>query len=111
MVAGSILGGNLDQFVTTMSWVVGYSIDNLDWERINTDWLDGSGGEYEFTGFHKMKFGFSVDHDKEMVRVTVDVPAELEPQVELAIAIFQNFQLRDRRRSMAKSKGPGKEAD
>ena len=97
MVAGQILNENLDQFVTTLSWIIGYSLDEDDRERINTDWLDGGGGSYEFVGNQKMTFGFSLDPKKEMVDVTVELPSEFEPQVELAIAIFQNFQLRKHR--------------
>jgi hypothetical protein len=97
MVAGQILNENLDHFVTTLSWIIGYSLDEDDWERINTDWLDGGGGSYDFVGNHRMTFGFSVHPKKEMVDVTVELPAALESQVELAIAIFQHFQLRKRR--------------
>jgi hypothetical protein len=97
MAAGQILNENLNQFVTTLGWIIGYSLDEGDWARINNDWLDGGGGTYEFVGNHKMTFGFSVDSKKEMVDVTVELPSEFEPQVELAIAIFQHFQLRKRR--------------
>lgn len=94
MVTGQILNVNLDQFVTTLSWIIGYTLDEDDWARINTDWLDGGGGNYEFQGIQKMTFGFSVDPKKKVVNVTVMLPAELAPQVELAIAIFQHFELR-----------------
>jgi hypothetical protein len=97
MVAGQILNENLDPFVTTLGWIIGYSLDKDDWERVNTDWLDGGGGSYEFCGNHKMTFTFSADPKKEMADVSVELPAEFESQVELAIAIFQHFQLRKRR--------------
>lgn len=105
MVAGQILGENLDPFITTLGWIIGYSLDKDDWERINTDWLDGGGGSYEFCGIHRMTFGFCVGSKKETVDVTVELPAEFESQVELAIAIFQHFQLRKCRTGKEPSPG------
>jgi hypothetical protein len=94
MVAGSILQGNLEPFLASLSWLVGYSIDEDDWQAINNDLLDGGGGSYEFAGSQTMTFEVALDRNSDAMKVTVAVPKELEPQVELAIAIFQHFHLR-----------------
>jgi hypothetical protein len=98
MVAGWILQDNLEPFLTTLSWVVGYSIDDDDWQAINNDLLDGGGGSYEFAGHDELTFDIAIDSGSDVLKVTVDTPVELEPQVELAIAVFQQFHLRKLRR-------------
>jgi len=94
MVDGSILQDNLEPFLTTLSWLVGYSIDEDDWQAINNDLFDGGGGSYEFAGKQVMKFNVAVDRNTNVLKVSVALPGELDPQVELAIAIFQHFHLR-----------------
>jgi hypothetical protein len=94
MVAGSILPDNLEPFLTSLSWLVGYSIDEDDWQAINNDLLDGGGGSYQFAGNQTMNLEVAEDRDSGVMSVTVAVPQELEPQVELAIAIFKHFRLR-----------------
>jgi hypothetical protein len=94
MVAGTILQDNLEPFLTTLSWLIGYSIDEDDWQAINNDLLDGGGGSYEFVGNQTMKFDVALDGNTSVMKVTVAVPEELESQVELAVAIFQQFRLR-----------------
>ena len=56
--------------------------------------LDHYRGSYEFAGNQKLAFNVSLDRDTEVLEVTVNTAAELEPQVELAIAVFQEFHLR-----------------
>jgi hypothetical protein len=97
MVAGSILQENLEPFLVTLSWLIGYSIDADDWQAINNDLLDGGGGSYEFAGNQRMKFDVALGGNTDVLSVTVAVPEELEPQVELAVAIFQHFRLRKHR--------------
>ena len=94
MVAGLILQGNLEPFLTTLSWLIGYSISEDDWQAITNDLLDGGGGSYEFAGNLTMKFDVVVERNTEVLRVAVDAPEELKSQVELAVAIFQHFHLR-----------------
>jgi hypothetical protein len=97
MVTGTILQENLESFLTALSWLIGYSIDNDDWEAINNDLLDGGGGSYEFVGSQAMKFEMSINGSTNLLKVKVAVPPELESQVELAVAIFQHFRLRKNR--------------
>jgi hypothetical protein len=95
MVAGWILQNNLDPFLTALSWIVGYSIDDDEWETINTDLLEMSLElSHEFSGNHKVKFEVAVDRVTGNFQVKVDAPKEFDSQVELAIAIFQHFHLR-----------------
>jgi hypothetical protein len=97
VVAGWIIQDNLDLFLTTLSWIVGYSIDSDEWEAINTDLLEMSGDLiHEFAGNHKVKIEVAVDRATGKLQIRVDAPTEFESQVELAIAIFQNFHLRKR---------------
>jgi hypothetical protein len=63
MVAGSILQDNLEPFLTTLSWLIGYSFDEDDWQVINNDLLDGGGGAYEWVGNQTMKFDVAGDHN------------------------------------------------
>ena len=94
MVAGTILQENLEPFLTTLSWLIGYSIDDDDWQAINNDLLDGGGDSYEFVGNQTMKVDLALEGNTDVIKVTAAVPEELESQVELAVAIFQNFRLR-----------------
>jgi hypothetical protein len=94
MVVGTILQQNLQPCLTTLSWLIGYCLDGDDWQEINNDLLDGGGGSYEFAGNQTMKFGVSLEEGTDLMRVTVDLPEELESQVELAVAIFRRFRLR-----------------
>jgi hypothetical protein len=102
MVASWILQDNLEPFLTTLSWVVSYSIDDDDWQAIRTDLLETDGDllrwcSYEFGGNHQVRFRLAVDRGTEVMQVQVDAPIELEPQVALAVSIFQHFHLRKRR--------------
>lgn len=99
MITGTILQDNLEPFLTTLSWLIGYSIDEGDWQAINNDLIDGGGGSYKFVGNQTMKFDVALDGNTEVIKVTVAVPEELESQVELAVAIFQHFRLRMHRDS------------
>jgi hypothetical protein len=91
---GTILQQNLQPFLTTLSWLIGYSLGDDDWQAINNDLLDGGGGSYEFIGNQTLKFVVSLEEGTDLMKVTVDLPEELEFQVELAIAIFRHFRLR-----------------
>jgi hypothetical protein len=97
MVAGRILQENLEPFLTTLSWLIGYSIDDDDWQAINNDLLDGGGDSYEFVGNQTIKVDLALEGNTEVIKVTATVPEELESQVELAVAIFQNFRLQKHR--------------
>ncbi len=102
MVAGWILRDNLEPFLTTLSWVVGYSIDDDDWHAITTGLLETDGDllrwcSYEFADDGVVKFNLAVDRGTEVMQVKVDAPIGFEPQVELAVAVFQHFHLRKRR--------------
>src|SRR6478735_4680153 len=94
MVTGWILQDNLEPFLTTLGWIVGSSLDDDDWQAITTDLLDGGGGEYAFDGGQKTTFSVAIGLDTSILNMKVDAPVELEPQMELAIAIFQHFHLR-----------------
>ena len=100
MVANWILVENVDPFLTTLSWLVGYSIDDDDWQAINNDLLDGGGVDCGFTGNQTIKVNVLIDRQTNTSKatVTVESPEDLEPQVDLVIAIFQNFQLRKSRK-------------
>ncbi len=97
MAADSILQDNLDPFLTTLSWLVGYTIGDDDWAAINNDLLDGGGATCEFAGNHVLKVQACIERKTKFVEVSVEAPKELEPQVELAIAIFRHFHLRKNR--------------
>jgi len=99
VVANWIFQDNLESFLTTLSWVVGYSIDDDDWQAIRTGLPETDGDllrwfRYEFAGNQVIGFKLAVDRGTEVLQVIVDAPLELEPQVELAVAIFQHFHLR-----------------
>ena len=102
MVADWIWQDNLEPFLTTLSWVVDYTIDDDDWQAIKTGLLETDGDllrwcSYEFAGTSVMKFRIAVDRGTEVLQVEVDGLAELEARVEIAVAVFQNFHLRKRR--------------
>jgi hypothetical protein len=97
MVTGSILSDNLEPFLTTLSWLIGYSIDERDWQAINNDLLDGGGGSYDFVGNQTLQFDLHLDSSNHEMKVTVAMPEELESQVELVFTIFQHFHLRKER--------------
>ena len=97
MAVGSILQDNLDPFLITLSWLVGYAIDADDWATMNNDLLDGGGATCEFAGNQVLKVQACIECNTKFVEVTVEAPKELEPQVELAIAIFRHFHMRKER--------------
>ncbi len=102
MVAGWIWQDNLEPFLTAISWVVSYSIDDEDWQAIKTGLLETDGDllrwcSYEFVGIHHLIFRLAVDHGTEVMQVQLDALAELESQLQLAISVFQHFHLRKRR--------------
>jgi hypothetical protein len=102
MVADWIWQDNLEPFLTTLGWVVGYSIDEDDSQAIKTGLLETDGDllrwcSYEFAAASIVKFKLAIDRGTEVLQVEVDSPTELEPRVEMAVAIFQHFHLRKRR--------------
>ncbi len=102
MVADWIWQDNLEPFLTALSWVVDYSMDEGDWQAIKTGILETDGevlrwSSYEFAGDCVLKFRLAVDRGTEVLQVEVEAPKELEPRVVMAIAIFQHFHLRKRR--------------
>ena len=102
MVADWIWQDNLEPFLTTLSWIVGYTIDDDDWQAIKTGLLETDGDllrwcSYGFAGSNSVNFKLAVDRGTEVLQVEVDAPAEVEAQVELAFAIFQHFHLLKRR--------------
>jgi hypothetical protein len=97
MVAGSILQENLEPFLITLSWLIGYSLDEDDWQAITNDLLDGGRGSYEFTGNQTMTVDVALAGNSAALKVSVAAPGELELQAELAMAIFQHLDLRRHR--------------
>jgi hypothetical protein len=94
VVNGSIRQENLEPFVTTLSWLIGYTITDDDWQKIKDDLFDGSGGSYDFVGNQPLSFQVAIDRNSAMLKIAVFGPEALEPEVELAISIFHHFRLR-----------------
>jgi hypothetical protein len=98
MVSNWILRENLEPFLTTLGWVLGYSFDNDDWAAISEGLLEDNGVvAYEFPGHHAAKLELEYDRSSDSFQVTVEAPEDAHPQVELALAIFQLFSLRRKR--------------
>jgi hypothetical protein len=100
MVADWIFDENLRPFLTALGWVVGYQFGTDDWEAISTGVRDSDGEadrwyEYEFPGQHPAKLLLACDPGTSVVQVRASVKDELEPQVRLAVSIFQRFHVRD----------------
>jgi hypothetical protein len=91
MVKGQIWQRNLEAFLTTLGWIVCYSVDKDDLDMINNDLLDGGGGELKFDG---ATVSVSINSDTSLLDIAVNTTSDLEPQVELALTIFQHFELR-----------------
>jgi hypothetical protein len=102
MIADWVWQDNLEPFLTTLSWIVGYSIKDDDWQAIKVGLLETDGDllrwySYGFAGSSTVNFKLAVDRGTEVLQVEVDAPTEAEVQVALAVAIFQHFHLRKRR--------------
>jgi hypothetical protein len=100
MVTDWIFDENLRPFLTALGWIVGYQFDNDDWEAISLGVRDSDGEtgrwyEYEFHGQHSSKLVLARDPGTSVLQVRASVPAELEPQIRLAVFIFQRYHARD----------------
>jgi hypothetical protein len=101
MIANWIWQDNLEPFLTTLSWIASYAIDDDDWQAIKTGLLETDGDllrwcSYEFAG-STVCFKLAMDPGTEVLQVEVGGPADLSGQVQLALAVFQHFHLRKRR--------------
>jgi hypothetical protein len=98
MVSNWILRENLEPFLTALGWVVGYPFDKDDWAAISEGLLEDNGVvTYEILGILPAKLELKYDQISGSFQVSVETPAEAHPQVELALAIFQHFSLRQKR--------------
>jgi Fe-S-cluster containining protein len=88
----------LHPFLTALGWAVGYSLGEGDWEPITTGVGQSDAGadrwyEHAFPGRYFARVRLARVRGAGVVRLRVEAPAEVEPQVRLALAIFQQFRL------------------
>jgi hypothetical protein len=100
MIAEWIYRENLKPFLMGLGWLVDYPFDSDDWTAIShgVGASDGEAGrwyEYEFAGRLPARLRLAHDPGTSVVRVHVEVPAEVEPQVRITLLIFQHFHVRD----------------
>jgi hypothetical protein len=98
MVQDWILRQNLRAFLTAVSWVVGYPFGADDWAAIEhgvreSDDETGQRYEYTFAGQQAAKLLLARDPGTAVVHVRVEAAAEVEPQIRLALSIFQHFHI------------------
>jgi hypothetical protein len=100
MVTDWVFDSNLRPFLTVLGWVTGYAFDANDWEAVahgvrESDAEADRCYEYEFAGRTPARLRLGQDPGTSVVHVRVQVPAEVEPQVRVAVSIFQHFHIRD----------------
>src|SRR4051812_26294018 len=98
MVTDWIFDDNLKAFLTALGWIAGYPFGPDDWEAVSCGVRENDGDderwfEYEFSGPHPAVIRLAPDSGTCVVRVQISTPAEVEPQVRLAVAIFQHFRI------------------
>jgi hypothetical protein len=96
MITGWIFDGNLRPFLTVIGWIVGYSFDADDWVALShgvreSDAEANSWYEYEFVGRYSAHLRLGRDPGSSVVQVRAGVPADVDPQIRLALAIFAHF--------------------
>ncbi len=95
-----IFEDNLKPFLISIGWFIEYEFDEDDWIAIRyaiarTDQEKNHWFGYEFSGKFTAEFQLARDIGTSVVHVHVEVPPEIAPRVEAAIAIFQTFRLSD----------------
>jgi hypothetical protein len=91
---------NLRPFLTVLGWIVGYSVDTDDWTAIavgvrESDMEADHWYYYELNGRYRAVVSLAIDPGTSVVHVRAEVPAELEPKVQLAADIFAYFRIRE----------------
>lgn len=99
MIRDWLLMDNLQPFLTVLGWLVDYDFGPDDWTAIHfgvreTDAEGERWYDYEFAGRRRAVFSLAIDPGTSVVHARIEVPPELEPQVQLAISIFAHFTVR-----------------
>jgi hypothetical protein len=97
-LAGWVPESGLRPFLTALGWAVGYGVGTADWEAIaaglrESDSLASQWYLHEFPGRYHARVQLARVQGTSVVRLRAQVPAEVKPQIRLAVAIFQQFRL------------------
>jgi hypothetical protein len=96
VIADWIFEENLAAFLMTLGWIIGYEVEDEELAVIAYGISDSDGDHdrwylHELIGNHRAQLMLACDQGCGVVQVRVDGPIELEPQVELAIQIFNRY--------------------
>ncbi len=99
MIAAWVFLDNLRPFLTALGWIVGYEhgpdeLTAIEYGLRDTEMEADRWYAVEFAGHRCITLSLALDPGSSVVNLRVEVPAELEPQVQLAIDIFAYFHLR-----------------
>jgi hypothetical protein len=98
MLADWVFQNNLRPFLTVLGWIAEYQVDEDDWLAVScglrsSDVEAVRWYEYGFLGRHSVRLWLAYDSGSSVIHARVEAPAALEPQVRLAVAVFQHFRL------------------
>jgi hypothetical protein len=96
-LADRLVFANLKTFLITVGWIANYEFDDADWQAVSnmlagTNYDDDTWCEYEMVGSHSARLRLARG-EQDFVYVDANVPAELLPQLRLAMQIFTTFQV------------------
>jgi Fe-S-cluster containining protein len=100
LVADWLPEASLRAFLTTLGWVIGYDLGDDERGLICHSVADSDSNanrwyQHEFQGWRPARVQLARVPGIEVIRLRAEAPPEVEPQLRLALAIFQQYPLRD----------------